>query len=238
MKKNQKGFSAVEILFVLVIVSLIGGLGWYVWQNHESTNKSQSATQTSKTPETTSTTKNPTIDSFLKGVGYQLLDSTPGSACSDDRNVCYSGETVFIKMNYPVPDTIRRVATNLSKDKWLLDDGRPADSFLNSDTIATSDSNPNEVPDKDLIFKEAGADRNYGYWGYFNLGLFGTQSTMYRGDEGVYFFAFSKTDVQTNDSPYYLLQSELTVDNNYDFGKLLSQLDDNSYILSITLGKK
>jgi len=32
MKKNQKGFGVVEVLIVLVVVSLIGGAGWYVWK--------------------------------------------------------------------------------------------------------------------------------------------------------------------------------------------------------------
>ncbi len=58
MKRNEKGFSAVEILLVLVIVSLIGFAGWYVWQaknkNSKTTpNTSQTNTQTTKKePET------------------------------------------------------------------------------------------------------------------------------------------------------------------------------------------
>ncbi len=35
MKKNQNGFSAVEGLLILVIVGLLGGVGWYVWQNKQ-----------------------------------------------------------------------------------------------------------------------------------------------------------------------------------------------------------
>jgi hypothetical protein len=31
MKINEKGFSAVEGLLILIIVSIIGGAGWYVW---------------------------------------------------------------------------------------------------------------------------------------------------------------------------------------------------------------
>lgn len=40
MRKNQKGFSAIEGLLILVIVGIIGGTGWYVWDrnNSESTN--------------------------------------------------------------------------------------------------------------------------------------------------------------------------------------------------------
>jgi hypothetical protein len=48
MKKNQKGFSAVEGLLILVIAGLIGFVGWYVWQakNNADDNLS-SATETS-----------------------------------------------------------------------------------------------------------------------------------------------------------------------------------------------
>ncbi len=35
---NQKGFSPVQILLIVVVVSLIGGTGWYVWQSTNKTN--------------------------------------------------------------------------------------------------------------------------------------------------------------------------------------------------------
>jgi len=37
MKVNQKGFSVVELLIVLVVIGLIGGAGWYVWQSKHKT---------------------------------------------------------------------------------------------------------------------------------------------------------------------------------------------------------
>ena len=40
MKKNQKGFSLIEGLLILVIVGLLGGVGWYVWQSSEKTKQS------------------------------------------------------------------------------------------------------------------------------------------------------------------------------------------------------
>lgn len=39
MSKNQKGFSAVEALLILVIAGIIGGVGWYVWNANQQTNK-------------------------------------------------------------------------------------------------------------------------------------------------------------------------------------------------------
>lgn len=44
MKINQKGFGAVEVIIVLVVVGLIGGAGWYVWQK----NKDNDSTKTTQ----------------------------------------------------------------------------------------------------------------------------------------------------------------------------------------------
>lgn len=48
MKTSQRGFSVVEILVAIVIVGLIGGVGWYIWQ---STNKKGSEQPTAQTTE-------------------------------------------------------------------------------------------------------------------------------------------------------------------------------------------
>jgi type II secretory pathway pseudopilin PulG len=39
MKKNQKGFSLVEVLLVLIFITLIGFIGWYVMDRNKTTNK-------------------------------------------------------------------------------------------------------------------------------------------------------------------------------------------------------
>src|SRR3989344_1891275 len=35
--KNQKGFSVVEGVLILVIIGLLGGVGWYVWDSNKKT---------------------------------------------------------------------------------------------------------------------------------------------------------------------------------------------------------
>ena len=42
MRKNQKGFHALEALLILVLVGIIAGTGWYVWQSNKKTNKTLS----------------------------------------------------------------------------------------------------------------------------------------------------------------------------------------------------
>jgi type II secretory pathway pseudopilin PulG len=49
MKKNEQGFSVVEILIVIVVVGLIGATGWFVFSRQ---NKKQSSKQDSQTVQT------------------------------------------------------------------------------------------------------------------------------------------------------------------------------------------
>lgn len=46
MKKNENGFSAVEVLLVLLVVGLTVGAGWYVWQKQNNKPASNTSNQT------------------------------------------------------------------------------------------------------------------------------------------------------------------------------------------------
>lgn len=49
MKKiNQSGFGAVEILISLVVVGIIAGAGWFVWQNNQNNNQNSSDVDTTE----------------------------------------------------------------------------------------------------------------------------------------------------------------------------------------------
>ncbi|MDB5163618.1 MAG: hypothetical protein JWS12_235 [Candidatus Saccharibacteria bacterium] len=63
MKKlNSKGFSAVEALLILIIVGVIGFVGWYVYKSQKDTNKTLNNTsQGASTPQ--KVTKTPTSSS-------------------------------------------------------------------------------------------------------------------------------------------------------------------------------
>lgn len=49
MNKNEKGFSAVELIALLFVVGLIVGTGWYVWKSGQKT-YTQNASQQSEQP--------------------------------------------------------------------------------------------------------------------------------------------------------------------------------------------
>jgi Tfp pilus assembly protein PilE len=44
MKRPQNGFSAIEALLVVIIVGMLGGVGWYVWHSQQQVDKTYSQT--------------------------------------------------------------------------------------------------------------------------------------------------------------------------------------------------
>jgi len=63
MRKNQDGFSVVEIVLVIVVVGLIGGVGWYVVKARNNSDKTVESTAQSKSESPTKTTT-PTKDPY------------------------------------------------------------------------------------------------------------------------------------------------------------------------------
>lgn len=101
MKKNEKGFSVVEILIVLVVVGLIGGTGWYVWQpKHKTTENNKSTTNSTPATEQKAT-DNPEVKSEVNyltikewGVKISLRDTDKVSyAYTSQPNGSYYGSS-------------------------------------------------------------------------------------------------------------------------------------------------
>ncbi len=53
MKKDQNGFSAIELILILVVVLLIGTVGWLVYDRQQSKNDNTAATTQTTQPATT-----------------------------------------------------------------------------------------------------------------------------------------------------------------------------------------
>ena len=89
MKKNSNGFTVIEGLLILFIVGIISGVGWYVWQAKEKSDKSmdQAAatdlTTSSKNEASTDETANWKVLQSPDGFSIKLADGWNITDCTD-----------------------------------------------------------------------------------------------------------------------------------------------------------
>lgn len=99
MKKNQKGFSVVEILIIIVVVGLIGTVGWLVYDRQKTkTPDSQPDTQTSieqkGTADTQPTQKADPNEGYLVVKEWGLRFKTP-TGLTDVRYTIHDDTVAF-----------------------------------------------------------------------------------------------------------------------------------------------
>lgn len=77
--KNQSGFGAVEVVLIVVIVALIGSVGWLVYKNHHKNAAASTTSSISTKPTTSTKPATPQISSAStnKVVKYATWSSTP-----------------------------------------------------------------------------------------------------------------------------------------------------------------
>lgn len=79
LKKNEQGFSAVELILVIMVIVLIGVVGWMVYRNHHKTattavtTTSKSSSTTNSTKSTISTTTNPYAGWKIATLQYEKI---------------------------------------------------------------------------------------------------------------------------------------------------------------------
>lgn len=84
LHKQQRGFSTVEALLILVVAGLIGGAGWYVYQSKKEAGKSQDNSNKSslEAPQQSAEEVKTTEDKFFEikelGVKFKLTDRLEG----------------------------------------------------------------------------------------------------------------------------------------------------------------
>lgn len=120
--KNERGFSVVEALLILVLLGLIGGVGWYVWTAR--------GAEDAKIPENTITTKN-TVEYTNDVLGVTLSHpKTWGDAIAAEGPLVspQSGEYTQITFSKE-----KRVNINLVKGGYFS----PLDGCI-SDTVLIS----------------------------------------------------------------------------------------------------
>ena len=124
IKKNEAGFSAVEIVLVLVIVGLIGVVGFMVYKNHnkakDSTTKTSSRQIVQNKISSSATTKQTAVTTQI-GIGNLtavLPDgwSADNSICSKDTLYCYTktiGGKLYV-LSFMYKDVVDNGTTGLT----------------------------------------------------------------------------------------------------------------------------
>lgn len=79
---RQDGFGAVEILLVIVLIALVAGVGWYVWQTNQK--KAVTTQTTTTTQQTTAQPAGTAVDeehySITLPEGWNKVEATQSSA--------------------------------------------------------------------------------------------------------------------------------------------------------------
>lgn len=75
MKANQKGFSVVELLIIIVVVGLLGAVGWLVYDRQN--NKNTSTTQSEQSSSTTQANKEANTNKYLTIKEWGVQFSVP-----------------------------------------------------------------------------------------------------------------------------------------------------------------
>lgn len=101
VSKNQKGFSAFEAVLILLVVVLIGAVGYLVYKNHQKVTASNSASKVTVGPDQSKTTtsqqatlKYVTMSDWGVRVAYTGADTLTVSDSSCAENGDANGDTV------------------------------------------------------------------------------------------------------------------------------------------------
>lgn len=160
------------------------------------------------------------VDAMFEGLQYEHITSAPASVCSEVRKVCYEGKTVIVKMNYPTMEKFQKVADNLDKLGWLLDDGtRPA-------TLLEGLADDTEV-----------GQSSYNIFHLLSLDVNGKE-VIYRGEQGAFFYPFG---LELDESETAGTAAQHLVDGipgalDLSLENAVDKLDSYSFALAITLG--
>jgi len=113
LKSDEQGFSAVEVILVLVIVVLIGAVGFLVYKNHNKTTKASVATTTTttkpaattptKTTTPASTTTQPATGTVIKSADGKVAITLPTDYKMTGRTD--GGSTCGFAPSSPAPGT-------------------------------------------------------------------------------------------------------------------------------------
>ena len=170
ISKNEKGFSPLEVILVLVIVAVIGAVGWLVYKDHHKIATVNIATTSSSKPTTLNTTKSSTststttptittpnltyaqcIQSAGHGTGQiSYLYGTTQNTQSSVLNVCIATTGIFVA--YTTNGQITPIQqSTVTKFSGITDSGLKS-AILSSDAFkASACESGGTIPDSDVV---------------------------------------------------------------------------------------
>lgn len=155
MRKNEKGFSAVEGLLIFAAVALIGLAGWYIWQNKSSRRPLNQSSQQSSVQNNNLPTKD---ESEVTEYGTIAGNASfPSGGLADDEAVC---------------------AVNIRDDKKIYCDKEVGSRYAKQDKCALGEVDCNKpapdtsysikVPAGEYYVYSTAESRKPGYKAYYN----------------------------------------------------------------------
>lgn len=149
MKQNQHGFSAVELLLVILVLAVLGFGGWYVWNaNHKSSVTPQNTTSSTDASSSQTSTKYLTISG--QGVRLPLTSELSGLSVGTVEDSGYSATDKSI--------TIR--ASELDGDWTCAADSNDIKGTIG--TISITKQDKRSGPGNPIVTKKIG-ETTYGF---------------------------------------------------------------------------
>ena len=151
MKKNQKGFGAVEIILIIVIIGILGFVGWYVWNAQKKTNTSlDNASKSQPEPQKATPKSSTTPDaSYLKVSEWGIKMAIPSELTS----VTYTIDKDTLVINSNQQKALTTCGSGFNPQiMWGLY-REAAGSLQNSDGSKMTDADANKNP----AYKHVGA---------------------------------------------------------------------------------
>ncbi len=111
---NESGFSALEVILIIVVVGVIAGAGWFVWHKSQSSKTASSDTSQQTTAEQTSTadaTDESTLTISEWGIKVTVPDSLKGAT--------YAIKDDVAEIDSPAQDAVTTCGTQVNpKTAW------------------------------------------------------------------------------------------------------------------------
>ena len=176
MKINQKGFGAIEALLFLILLSILGFTGYYVWHSQSNVNSTydRAAKTSSNTPATSSSSSSKfvfkeigvqiNLPAALDGLSYQAMDLGSTTALelttphfTELANICWAHDPV----SFHAFQTIIKKTGKYGSDGYIGTNLKQFGGYyIGGNTLPSFDCEDTSNQQRVAEFRQLGADLN------------------------------------------------------------------------------